>query len=465
MKVLAMLLGAAGVGLAGAYSNIIACASTLAGMGVNHSGVRQIAEADAKGDARRVLCIIATIKRAGILLGLAGTILLVVFSKLVSQLAFGDTTHTSIIKVLAIGVGLTVFSTALTAVVQGLRKIAELAKVNVIGAMVSTMLGLPLVKVMGINGLVPMLIIVPSATIACSWFVTRRLPYRNHDFSWHETTAETRQLLQLGLAFMASALMTTAVTLFVRLIVLRQQGEAAAGHFSAAYTLAGVYTGFLLQAMGADFYPRLTASAADNDRVNQLVNEQTEIALLIALPGVLGTIVCAPWIIHGFYAADFNPAVGLLQWQVLGIFGRIVTWPMGFIMLAKGEGRLFLITEIVSNLVYTVLVFVSLRMFGLIGVGMAFLGLYLFYTVLMSVVSRRLTGFRWSKVNRKILKWSVPSLFAVFAATQVLRPTWANTLGVSAILASGTLCLRMLWPLLPSERTRNLIAKIPRLRL
>ncbi len=460
MKVLAILLGPAGVGLAGTYTNIISFGATLAGMGINNSGVRQIAEASAKGDARRVSCIITTISRAGALLGLLGTLLLVVFSKKVSELAFGDGTHASTVKVLAICVGLTVVSTAQTAIIQGLRRIADLAKITVIGAVAGTVLGLPIVKVLGFDGIVPMLLIIPAASIVCSWFVTRRLTDSDQVWSWQETTGEARKLLLLGFAFMASALMTAGVTLFVRLIVLRQEGEAAAGHFAAAYTLAGVYTGFLLQAMGADFYPRLTASASDDGRVNQLVNEQTEIALLIALPGVLGTIVCAPWIISAFYAADFHPAIGLLQWQVFGIFGRIVTWPMGFIMLAKGEGRLFLLTELVSNLVYTVLVYFGLRMFGLAGVGMAFLGLYLFYTVLMVTVSWRLTGFRWSEVNRKILKWSVPCLVGVFAAAQLFRPLWAIAVGVSAILTSGVVCLRMLWPLIPVEKTRILTARI-----
>jgi PST family polysaccharide transporter len=115
-------------------------------------------------------------------------------------------------------------------------------------------------------------------------------------------------------------------------------------------------------------------------------------------------------------------------------------------------------------MVYTVLVYIGMRMFGLTGVGMAFLGLYLFYTVLMVSVSRRLTGFRWSEVNSKILKWSVPCVVAVFLATRHLRPLWANVLGLSAVLAGGFVCLRMLWPLLPREKKRVLEAKIGWLR-
>src|ERR1700721_2511591 len=53
-KVMAVLLGPAGFGLFGLYGSIVTLTQTLAGMGVNSSGVRQIAEAASSGDERRV---------------------------------------------------------------------------------------------------------------------------------------------------------------------------------------------------------------------------------------------------------------------------------------------------------------------------------------------------------------------------------------------------------------------------
>ena len=44
----------------------------------------------------------------------------------------------------------------------------------------------------------------------------------------------------------------------IRLIVLRNAGLEAAGLYQAAWVLGGLYVAFILQAMGADFYPRLT---------------------------------------------------------------------------------------------------------------------------------------------------------------------------------------------------------------
>src|SRR5438034_10313387 len=53
-KAMALLLGPSGVGLLGLYSSIYDMATIFAGMGLNSSGVRQIAEAVGTGDTRRI---------------------------------------------------------------------------------------------------------------------------------------------------------------------------------------------------------------------------------------------------------------------------------------------------------------------------------------------------------------------------------------------------------------------------
>ena len=115
----------------------------------------------------------------------------------------------------------------------------------------------------------------------------------------------------------------------VRMMVIRMASLEAAGYYQAAWTLGGLYVGFILQAMGTDFYPRLTAVAQDNDLCNRLVNEQTHISLLLAGPGVLATLVFTPFITTLFYSSDFHAAVEVLRWICLGTALRVITWPMG----------------------------------------------------------------------------------------------------------------------------------------
>src|SRR5205823_11716955 len=147
----------------------------------------------------------------------------------------------------------------------------------------------------------------------------------------------------------------------------------------AAWTLGGMYVGIVLQAMGADFFPRLTAAAADNRECNRLVNEQAEMSLLLAAPGILGTLTFTPLVIQALASAKFGPAIEILRWICLGMMLRVASWPMGFILLAKGARRLFFWSELITGIVSLALVWLGVRYCGLNGTGMAFFGTYIFY--------------------------------------------------------------------------------------
>ena len=102
-----------------------------------------------------------------------------------------------------------------------------------------------------------------------------------------------------------------------------------------------MYVGFILQAMGTDFYPRLVRAANNNPQCNRLVNEQAHVSLLLAGPGVIATLTFAPLVIALFYTAKFAEAVEILRWICLGIALRVITWPMGFIIVAKNNQPIY----------------------------------------------------------------------------------------------------------------------------
>ncbi|HMK22670.1 MAG TPA: oligosaccharide flippase family protein, partial [Terriglobales bacterium] len=73
-KAMALLLGPAGFGLFGLYGSIASLTQNLAGMGINSSGVRQIAEAAGTGDRTRIGQTTAVLRRTSVVLGLFGAI-------------------------------------------------------------------------------------------------------------------------------------------------------------------------------------------------------------------------------------------------------------------------------------------------------------------------------------------------------------------------------------------------------
>ena len=78
-KVMALLLGPAGFGLLSVYGSIVTLTQTFAGMGVNSSGVRQIAEAAGSNELGHIARITFILRRISLLLGILGALFLVVF--------------------------------------------------------------------------------------------------------------------------------------------------------------------------------------------------------------------------------------------------------------------------------------------------------------------------------------------------------------------------------------------------
>ena len=243
-----------------------------------------------------------------------------------------------------------------------------------------------------------------------SWSYARRVRIEPVKVPLRQVGSEAASLLRLGLAFVSTGLMSTGALFLLRIFVTRETGVDGAGQFQAANAISMIYVGFVLQAMGTDFYPRLTAVAHDNRRCNKLVNEQAEISILLALPGVLATLALSPWVIQFFYSGKFHIAGEILCWQVAGMFLRVLSWPMGFIVVAKGRAAVLFWTDLAAYSVYVALGWFGLRFFGLPGTGMAFLGLYIFHCCMIFIIVRRMTGFSWSPANVRL------SLIGVVAA-------------------------------------------------
>lgn len=450
-KAMAVFLGPEGVGLMGLYGSIIDIAQAIAGLGVGGSGVRQVAEAAGSGDDTRVSRTAATLRRLSVLLGLLGVLLLAGLAFPISSLTFGDHQHVGAIFLLALAVFFRLVSSGESALIQGVRGISSLAYINVLSGLFATIVTIPLIYLFGSQAIAPALVGTAALSALSIWWFSRQIRLPVASLSARQFRVESTALLRLGVAFMISTLLTFGTAYLIRIIVLTNGGVEAAGLYQAAWAIGGLYTGFILQAMGTDFYPRLTAAIGDKDDCNRLVNEQAEISMLLAGPGLLATLTLAPFIMSLFYSAQFQGAVELLRWLCLGMMLRIIVWPVGFIIVAKGAQKIFLCTEVAATVVHLGLAWLLVPKLGVSGSGVAFFGLYLWHSVLIYMVVRRLTGFRWSAANRRhgLIMLSLSGL--VFLAVGNLPLWFALSTGSVAVILTSFYSLRRLVLLLPPE--------------
>ena len=119
-KFVAILIGTTGIGLMGMYVQIIGLISTVSGMGLGNSGVRQIAEAVGTGDDDRIALTVATLRRIVWLTGGIGMLAMIIFSAPISLISFNSDDYALPIALLGSTIILSAVTSGQACVLQGL---------------------------------------------------------------------------------------------------------------------------------------------------------------------------------------------------------------------------------------------------------------------------------------------------------------------------------------------------------
>lgn len=450
-KFLAILLGPVGIGLMGVYNSLTQLIVTISGLGIGSSAVREVASASSTGDQVRINRTIFTLRRFSFFLGILGMVVTVLLSGLLSKVSFGTQNHHIDIAFLSVVICFSIITASQTALLQGLRRIRDIAALSILGSIFGTVCSIPLIYWWRQKGIVPFLITVSAMNLLASWFYARKIKIVNPKMQFAEVLAESKGLLILGLAFMGSGLVSQGTSYLIRIVLLRSLGLEGVGLYQAAFTLSSIYIGVILTAMGLDYYPRLTAISDNNKACNLLINQQTQVGLLVAAPGIIATLIFAPFVLEIFYSSKFIPAYGILRWSILGVFLRVVSWPLGYLILAKGKAMLFFVTELIANVVHLILIWIGTKIFGLNGTGIAFFGLYIIYSLMVLYVGFRLTRFIWSTKNLRLIFLILIIIgFSVFSSAYTSKNIALATGFIIAGFA-GFYCFKRLYGLVGKE--------------
>ena len=231
------------------YMSATGFLGVVSGMGVGESAVREIARAhdqDSAETARTVLVL----RRACWATGLFGWVLAILFREQISTAMTGSPAHSGAIAWLGSIVLLGAINHGQLALLQGLRRISDLARANVLGALVGSLVVVLIYFTLGQTGIVPAIIATALASLGGSYWFARRIAVAPLTVNWHETWRGFRRLVGLGVAFMWGTLLLAALDIFTRSLITRKLGIEAAGIYQSAWALSGLFAYFVLLAMG-----------------------------------------------------------------------------------------------------------------------------------------------------------------------------------------------------------------------
>lgn len=380
-KVMAVMLGPAGVGMYGLLRQLaqnLNVASTFNGSTTLVQGLASRAENQRSAYSRHVAVIFLG-------LGLVVGVILTLGASWLAPHLLGKEIPPGLLRWMLlplVGMSLSAFSLGM---LNGYRHLKALVVCQALGPLAALALIYPAALWIRGGGYwayalilgVPYMLIGLAAVLVSirrGWFIKPIAPAVMGTFG-----GDCRQFFGLSTALLIGGAVSTGLQFFMNTLVVRKLGLVESGQFWVAWSLSMTYVTVLLSSFGAYYLPSLSGTK-DPETKNRLILSFTRLVLLIMPVLVTLVIVLKAQVVGMLFSRALLPSLKVFRWMLLGDFLKVLSWVWAFPMLAYAEGKTFVMFETVTGLIWGFLAWIAFTHFPSIEVlGQLFCVVYLLY--------------------------------------------------------------------------------------
>lgn len=391
-KILAVELGAAGVGVFGLLRQLLQNLNVFATFNGTNALVQGLASRSGEAQVRYG-GVVGRIYAAG---GALVAVVLLVGAPWLGERLIPHPQGAALLRWLALAVFALSAQSYFVGLLNGHRAVDALVRSQLLGPVAVLLIAYPVARLVRGGepaGLVLMLgapgAVVGAAAMARGWRSGWFRPLE-HRFDRRDATA----FFQMSAVMMASGLLSTGTQYLQNRLIASYLGLDQAGVFWVAWTLSMTYVTVLLGSYGTYYMPALSA-LHDRTARHSLIRDYLRLALLVMPALVSLVILLKPWIVLLMFSPKLLPALNVMRWMLIGDFFKGIAWVLAFPMLAFNELRWFFWTEAAFNLGLAGSAWAWLASGGGVEpLGALFLVMYGLYLVVMCGYIGWVHGFR-----------------------------------------------------------------------
>lgn len=417
VAIVSRLLGPIGVGITEVYNRSIDLGKKVTDIGISYSAVQAISEQRSESEGNKAMgYAIKVVRSWSLWLSLFGTLLFFLLAPVLSRWSFdGDSTYTSVFRLLSLIVGCSVLMGGELAVLKGARILGRVAWYQLLSAVVMLAVSVPCYYVLGFKGIVPSLLLTAIGLLAVAcWHSFKEFPYRVSLFS-RKVIVDGLYIIRQGINYTVAGFLNSGAFYLVSVYIFNQGNEGEAGCYSYGSLLISYLSMLAFAALDNEFFPRLSAANKHRQRTNHIVNSQVEILMVLITPLIVGFAVCLPMIVSLLLDAKFMPLVTMTQLGVVGLFFKTMMHPAACLSLSKGESRIFLLQEALSYTFMVAVMIGGFKYYGLKGLGVGMLLSNLFDWLSVWLIAKLRYDFAYSRRVWQLLMAQCPILIVMLA--------------------------------------------------
>ena len=443
-KLVAVLLGPNGMGLASLFNTTVNFISQATNFGISFSAVKHVSELFERGEEEAISHFVKVVRGWSLLTALIGMLVCIVAGPLLSSFTFAWGNHTLHFVLLSPAVGLLAITGGEMAILKGARQLRSLAVIQIYTVLSALVISIPIYYFFDQAGIVPVIVLMALV----SMLLTIRHSYRLYPLRLRGAKGilgEGMAMVRLGVAFVVAGVMGSGAEMLIRSYLNVVTGDLdVVGLYNAGFMLTITYAGMVFSAMETDYFPRLSSVNNDVTALSLTVNRQIEVSLLIVSPMLAALIIALPILIPLLFSSKFLPMVGMAQVAVFAMYVKAITLPISYITLAKGDSVGYMVLEAIYDVILVLLIIFGYRQWGLFGTGVALSLSYVFDILCVGLY----TYWRYHyRVSMQVLQYAGIQFtlgVCVYIVTLVDNQLIYWTLGTLICLASLLVSLSIL---------------------
>lgn len=378
-KILAVLVGPAGYAVVGQFQNAVQMITTFSSGAITTGVTKYTAqEADDPIFLSRLWKTAGTIS---ILSSLFVSFLIFVFNKPLSAFFFKDSGFGDIFNWFA---GLLVFfvlNSLLLAILNGKKEIKTYVTASIVGSLLSLILTSVLSQNLGLKGALIALGTYQSfAFVVTLILILNKNWFKLSDLFGAIDKGLVIKLFHYTIMALAAAICVPLSHIFLRELLIDKISLLAAGEWEAMFRLSSAYLVFVTSTLSVYFLPRIAELKTSFE-----IRSEIKACLKIIIPFlILATIfiyLLRLPIIDFLFTYEFRAIEQLVGIYLVGDLFKIIGWMFGYVMIAKGMTKEFVLSEIIFSTSFFILVYLLLPKFGLQATAYAHLMNYIGYSL------------------------------------------------------------------------------------
>ena len=381
-KLVALLLGPDGMGLASLFNTTVNFISQSTNLGISFSAVKHISSLYEENDEEKIAHFVKVVRVWSLITALVGMAVCVLMGPFLSDYTFSWGDHTLHFILLSPAVGLLAITGGETAILKGMRRLRSLATIQIYTVIVALFISVPLYYFFGQTAIVPVIVLL----ILVSMLLTIRYSYRLFPLCLsgpRGVLGEGMNMVKLGVAFVVAGIMGSGAEMLVRSYLNVTGNLDVVGLYNAGFVLTITYASMVFSSMEADYFPRLSSVCKDVSMLNLTVNRQIEVSLLVASPMLAALIIALPILMPLLYSSEFIPVIAMAQVAVFSMYIKSISLPISYITLSKDDSKAYMILESCYDVLFVIMIIAGYQLWGLYGTGLALSLSYLINFVLV----------------------------------------------------------------------------------